>query len=214
MLLPLLLNLGVPRLYYVVGPSIGWINPTREQIVTGLLGGGGAATAAASQTAPTATATVDLTAVTGLTSGTGYRFAAVWYDGTAYSNVVVSDLLTTLFTVSSDILVTNWVGTPNNTTLFANIDDTIVDDLDYITSPDNSTPAVFGLSNSIPSGSYDIIVRARNTGSGILRIVMLDSSNNVLATSSWQTLTSVYTTYLLNVVLTATASRFRIELSA
>jgi len=94
----------VPRLYYVVGLASGWSDPTDVEVVAGQLSGGGPATAAASEVAPTTTTTFDFAAVTGLTSGVSYRVAFVWYDGTGdfingTSNVVVSGIFTTLANV-------------------------------------------------------------------------------------------------------------------
>lgn len=113
----------------------------------------------------------------------------------------------------SDVSTSGWVGTPDNTALFTNIDDISVDDADYISSTDSSTPAIFGLTSALVAGTYDITIRAKFVGAGRIRVLLLNSSNTVLATSSWQTLTASYATYLLNVVLAATATRFRIEIA-
>jgi hypothetical protein len=82
----------VPKLYYVIGPSSGWSDPTEAEIKAGQLSGGGAATASGNEAAPTTSQTFDFTSdATGLTGGTSYKIAFVWSDGTNDSNVAVSD---------------------------------------------------------------------------------------------------------------------------
>jgi len=84
-----------PKLYYVIGPSSGWSDPTAAEIKLGQLSGGGAATASGNETSPTSTTTFDFTAAaTGLTEGTAYKIAFVWSDGTNNSNVAVSSAFT------------------------------------------------------------------------------------------------------------------------
>ena len=85
--------------YWVIGPSSGWTDPTGSEIKLGQLSGGGAATAAGSETAPgSGSGTIpEATAASGLTAGTAYKVAWVVYDNVAltYSNVVVSAAFTT-----------------------------------------------------------------------------------------------------------------------
>jgi hypothetical protein len=103
---------GAPRLYYVIGPSSGWADPTAAEIKLGQLSGGGAATAAGNVAAPTSSTTYDFAAATGLTAGTSYRVAFVWSDSTSDSNVNVSDAFATLSgTVSAALAVTGDSGT-------------------------------------------------------------------------------------------------------
>jgi hypothetical protein len=88
---------NAPRLYYVIGPSAGWSDPSASEIKAGQLSGGGAATADGYETAPTVT-TAPFTfgaAATGLTPSTNYKIAFVWSDGTNDSNVAVSGDFTT-----------------------------------------------------------------------------------------------------------------------
>lgn len=119
---------------------------------------------------------------------------------------------------SSDITVTGWTGSPDNTALYANIDETTASDTDYIMSPsvsDSPGAATFGIFPSLASGSYTIKVRARRTGSvGQVRALLLDSSGTTVGTSSWQSLTTSATTYNLALLTTGTAARLRFEVQS
>lgn len=119
---------------------------------------------------------------------------------------------------SSDITVTGWTGSPDNTALYTNIDETTASDTDYIMSPsvsDSPGPAIFGIFPTLASGSYTVRVRARRTGSvGQVRALLLDSSGTTVGTSSWQSLTTSATTYDLAVITTGTAARLRFEVQS
>lgn len=81
-------------LYYVVYPSAK-ANPTGAQIVAGNDVDDTPATASGSATARETTGEQVFNAATGLSAGTSYRAAFVWYDGARYSNVVVTDAFET-----------------------------------------------------------------------------------------------------------------------
>ena len=119
---------------------------------------------------------------------------------------------------SSDITVTGWSGSPDNTALYTNIDETTASETDYIMSPsvsDSPGPAIFGIFPTLVSGSYTLKVRARRTGSvGQVRALLLDSSGTTVGTSSWQSLTTSATTYDLAVITTGTAARLRFEVQS
>ena len=87
----------VARIYYVIGPNAGWLDPSAAQIKAGLLGGGGGATAAGSEVSPVVTTNpfTFAAAATGLSAGTQYKIAFVWSDSTADSNVAVSSMFLT-----------------------------------------------------------------------------------------------------------------------
>ncbi len=90
--LPLAFDVLAPRMYAVIGPSIGWTDPTHAEIVAGTLAGGGAAVWAGNVAAPSGTTVFDWPVdSTGLTPGVFYRGALVWSDGTTTSNVEVTD---------------------------------------------------------------------------------------------------------------------------
>jgi hypothetical protein len=115
---------------------------------------------------------------------------------------------------SSDVTVTGWSASTGSD-LYAMIDEATASDTDYIISPTTSgtaASAIFGLSLSLEAGDYMINIRAKYTGTaGQIRGLLLDSSNNVVGTGDWQTLTSSYTDYKLTVVTTGTASRIKLE---
>lgn len=77
-------------LYYVIGPSSGWSDPTAANVKAGQLAGGGAATASGNETAPTTDQTFTFTTpASGLTADTAYKIAFVWSDGSSDSTVEV-----------------------------------------------------------------------------------------------------------------------------
>lgn len=85
-----------PRLYYVIGPTSGWTDPTPAEVKAGTLAGGAAATASGSESGPLTSQTVTfIQAATGLTSATNYNIALVQYNDTTYSNVAVGSFATT-----------------------------------------------------------------------------------------------------------------------
>jgi hypothetical protein len=116
---------------------------------------------------------------------------------------------------TSDVTVSGWTGSPNNTNLYDDIDESAASDSDYILSPSVSSspgPAIFGLSPSLAAGNYTVNLRARRTGSvGQVRALLVDGSGTTVGTSSWQSLTTTYTTYNLSITTTGTAARLRFE---
>ena len=116
---------------------------------------------------------------------------------------------------NSDVTVTGWTGDPDNTNLYNNIDETSASDTDFIISPSlgaSPGPAVFGLTQSLTAGTYNVRTRARYTGTaGQIRVLLLDSSGTTVGTGSWQALTGSFTTYNLSVTTTGTAARVRLE---
>ena len=116
---------------------------------------------------------------------------------------------------SSDVTTTGWTGTPDNTNLYANIDESAYDDADYVTSPSlgaSPGPAIFGINPTQASGTYNVRTRARYTGTaGQIRALLLDSSGTTVGTGSWQALTGSFATYNLSVTTTGTAARVRLE---
>lgn len=129
-----------------------------------------------------------------------------------------AQLLSGAVTISrpnSDITTTGWTGDPDNTNLYANIDEVTPSDTDFILSPTLSGfpgPAIFGISPTQASGSLNVRLRARRTGtSGDIRALLLDSSGTTIGTSTWQTLTASFAQYTLSVSTTGTAARVQIE---
>lgn len=102
------LNLQAPRLYAVIAPLAGWIDPTAEQILAGQSGSGAPATWHGSTSSPAYTQNpFDWpTLASGLSSGTSYRIALVWSDGVVTSNVTVGNPFSTVFAAVGDLLVT------------------------------------------------------------------------------------------------------------
>ena len=123
-------------------------------------------------------------------------------------------LSVTISRPNSDISVTGWTSSDSQP-LYTDIDEVTPSDIDYIFSPGLTgavTTAKFGLSLPLASGNYNIDTRCRSTGATKnLRVVLLDSGGSPVGTSSWQAVTSTFTTYTLNITTTGTASQVGIE---
>jgi hypothetical protein len=116
-----------------------------------------------------------------------------------------------IYRPSGDLLATGWVSTAG--TLSGAINEATPDDASYITSPDvgSAGPARMSLP-SMDAGTYTLRIRARRTATaGELRVVCLDGSNASVGATAWQALTGTYAQYNLPVTLSATATRFQIE---
>jgi len=83
-------------LYWAIYPS-GDSDPTDTQIITETVPSG----IHGSDIAPVITGAFAGSAISGLASGTSYKLAAVWDDGTDTSNVVVSSAFTTATTITA-----------------------------------------------------------------------------------------------------------------
>lgn len=126
--------------------------------------------------------------------------------------LVLSAGTISVYRPGSDIAVSGW--TPSTgTDLYACIDETTASDADYITSPDvGTTPATFGLTASVPAGTWAVNLRGQFLGtSGQVRVLMQDSGGSTVGTSGWQALTGSFADYTLTVTTSGTAERVRIE---
>lgn len=114
----------------------------------------------------------------------------------------------------SDIAVSGWTATPGGS-LFDTINESAAEDADYITSPDLSTPATFGLTAPVPAGSYTVRLRAQRTAStGQARVALLDAGGTQVGVTAWQALGTTWATHSLAVTTTGTAEQARIEVQA
>lgn len=118
----------------------------------------------------------------------------------------------TVYQPGSDIIVADWVPS-TGTDLFACIDETTYDDGDFISSPGIGIPTTMGFTSIIPSGTYTIEYRSVYEGPNVsqIRIVLLDSSDTIVGTSSWQTQSTAFTTYTSTITTSGDATKFRIE---
>jgi hypothetical protein len=117
---------------------------------------------------------------------------------------------------TSDITTTGWTATPGPG-YFGAIDESALDDADYITSPALGTgnPIILGLGATLVAGNYTLRVRADRTDtSGQIRVSLLDGSNTQVGVSGWQALTASWATYELSVTTIASATRARFEVTA
>jgi hypothetical protein len=119
-----------------------------------------------------------------------------------------------IYRPNSDILKVGWVGSPDNTNLYANIDEVSASDSDYITSPliIVSEESVFGMDGRSSTGVWTFNFKAKFNGSpSQMRVHLLDNSNGILGTSEWQTVLGTYDLYSLSLFCTGSAERFKIE---
>lgn len=118
---------------------------------------------------------------------------------------------------SSDVTTTGWTAS-SGAVLYDMIDEVTPSDTDYIISPAiNATPgpAVFGITPTQTSGTYNVRLRAKRTGAtGDIRALLLDSGGATVGTSSWQALTGSFAQYTLSVTTTGTAARVQLEVRA
>lgn len=124
----------------------------------------------------------------------------------------------TAYYPGSDISVAGWTSSSGGS-LYADIDDVILDRGDYITSPDLSTTATFGWKDSngnpatIPAGTWSVDLDAAYFlgASGQVRLVWLDAGGSSVGATAWQTLTLTDTTYTLSITTTGPSTQFRYE---
>lgn len=214
--------------------AVGTYDGTNQKIFTnGRLGATAAASSPTSTSIGSATTKflgIDAASALGY-QGSGLLLAAIWNRALTDAEVAeVSEnpwqlfrpqsqqlaVFSPVYQPGSDITVTGWTGSPDNVNLYANIDESTASDTDYVLSPSVSSspgPAIFGLSpSSLAAGNYTVNLRARRTGSvGQVRALLVNSSGTTVGTSSWQTLTTTYTTYNLAITTTGTAARLRFE---
>lgn len=116
---------------------------------------------------------------------------------------------------SADVTTTGWTSsTPGP--LYADIDETVANDTDYIISPDlaSPTPVTFTLSQSLAAGTWDVRIRTKSTtGSGQIRVRLQDGSGVSVGVSSYQAVTGSFVVYTLQVTTTGSAERIQLEVT-
>jgi hypothetical protein len=176
---------------------------------------------------------VDVHVATGGTNNQGYltAFNALWvrtltdeemlalsvnpwqlFEPVARPTWTIDVASVSVYRPNSDIIVNSW--TPSSgSDLYAMIDEPTLSRADFITSPNLADPTTMGWTSPLPAGTYDIPVDFDRMGNyGQLRIVLLDSSNVVVGTSSWASAPAVAATTTFTVTTTGTSDRFRLEL--
>jgi hypothetical protein len=128
--------------------------------------------------------------------------------------VPVSSTVVSISRPTADVFRTGWTGTPDNTNLYTDINETTFDDASYITSP-TITGGEYTTYDFLPTqaaGNIDVRFRAWFTGSSAqARIHLLDGSGTLLGTSAWQTVTSTVNPYTASLTTTGISSRVKIE---
>lgn len=114
----------------------------------------------------------------------------------------------------ADVTTAGW--TPSTGVSFAGVvDEAAPDDADYLISPTlgpSTAPVTLALDTVLAVGTWSIGVRARTTsGTGTVRVYLLNDANTVVGTSGLQAINSTFTTYTLPVTTTGLATRARIE---
>lgn len=126
----------------------------------------------------------------------------------------ISVTIQATYSPGSDITTTGWTATPGPS-YYSAIDENAASTTDYITSPNTDTPPpiTLGWATPVPAGTYQASIHLEQ-GLGIgseVRIVLLNSSNDVVGTSSWIIVPESYTTVLTTFTCTGTSDKFRIE---
>lgn len=116
---------------------------------------------------------------------------------------------------NSDLYTTGWTSNTGGT-LFDDIDETVENDSDYISTTDlaeNTPPVVFGLDTAVTPGQYTFKIRAKcSYGRGELQGILYNSGDTIVGQSSWQLLEDIYSTYSLNINCTGTATKIGIKI--
>ena len=189
---------AAPRLYFVIGPSSGWATPSASEIKLGQLSGGGAATAAGNDAAPTSTTIYDFAAAAGLTPGPNYRVAFVWSDGARDSNVNVSVAFAFASTVgrpASDTSNSGWTASTGSD-LYAMLDEVTPDAADYIVATSVGAVCELALTTTGYPGTASQVLKFRassSTGNSV--IVRLRNTGGATVRSQTQLLTATDTEY-------------------
>jgi hypothetical protein len=201
------LNGAGATLYYVIGPSAGWTNPTAANVIAGQLAGGGAATAKGYEPAPLVTTSPFTFAntATGLTAGTVYKVALVWSDGIGVSNVEVSaDFTTTSGDVQfrrpvSTLVQGAWLPSTPAAPLYTMVDEAIADDADYMYVGQSGSATELALQSVADAGvgfGKAVRVRAMGFNGETLRVKLMQGATQI---ASWdQVLTGSYVLYEFN----------------
>lgn len=132
-----------------------------------------------------------------------------WYDNWGWASEAE---ITGRYRPSADESMGGWI--PSTGSVLAEcIDEVSANDTDFISSPNLTNSTIMSLSPTLPAGSWEVSVRGKvSENAAELRVRFLDPSSVDVGGSSWQVLSTTYTTYVLPVITTATADRFRIEL--
>lgn len=115
---------------------------------------------------------------------------------------------------STDIVVAGWTATPGPG-FASQLSETTPNDTNFISSPNASTPdpITMGWSSPIPVGTWDVSIRYKHNGiARPVRLVLLDSINTIIGTSSWiAPASSLITQQVFSVTTTGISTSFRIE---
>lgn len=122
----------------------------------------------------------------------------------------------TIFHPASDITVAGWTAS-NGSTIASCIGEDTRSDAEWATSPDltgGSAYFIDGLDGTVPAGTWGASVASDRLGAaGQFRVSLLDASNAVQGTSSWQAVTGSFADYSVSITTTGAATRVKLEVS-
>lgn len=134
-----------------------------------------------------------------------------WVSGTA--RLVPSYVTISVSRPSSDVIVSGW--TTTEPTYYGALNEVVFDDLSYISSPGIIGTTVYqlvvGISPSLVAGNYDVSIRLKSDATTKARILLLSAEDTIVGTSGWQNTTGTYSSYILPVTATSTATKLKIE---
>ena len=105
----------------------------------------------------------------------------------------------------------------NGSTIASCIGEDTRSDTEWATSPDltgGSAYFIDGLDGTVPAGTWGASVASDRLGAaGQFRVSLLDASNAVQGTSSWQAVTGSFADYSVSITTTGAATRVKLEVS-
>ena len=118
---------------------------------------------------------------------------------------------------AGDVSTTGWTAS-TGTDLWAMIDEAVIDDADYITSPranGSQAPVVFALNQSRTPGDVTVEIRADQLMATTrqVKVTLLNNLNASVGDTGWQNLTQSITDYTFTVTATGVVWRLQIEVN-
>ena len=118
--------------------------------------------------------------------------------------------------LAADVTTAGW--TTTETSYHAAIDEAVLNDATYITSPPlTATPQIYSATFTTPraAGTWTHpSIRAKAiSGTGAIRLRYLDAGSASVGVSSWQALTNTLANYSITVTTTSTATQIQLEVT-
>ena len=118
--------------------------------------------------------------------------------------------------LAADVTTAGW--TTTETSYHAAIDEAVLNDATYITSPPlTATPQIYSATFTTPRAvgtwTHPSIRAKAISGTGAIRLRYLDAGSASVGVSSWQALTNTLANYSITVTTTSTATQIQLEVT-